>query len=257
MKDGMDGPLTWGERLELEALRIVAKPAVGFPWARPLAEVLRRNAERSTASPARFRRNEVMRLLSRAQPEPEAPPVDLGKAPPILIREKLIAALGPAAGAIRVHTEPAAHAVATDHHADAVTIGEHVFFRRGRFQPEEPRGFALLVHEATHAIEAQRPDVGIRRATAAGLQGEESLARARERRALGQPPPALRDRPAAIAASTTAASPSPAARPMAAASDRSEAPAGDAAPTLDVDQLRRVLYRDLLRQIRSDFERGG
>ena len=72
--------------------------------------------------------------------------------------------------------------------------------------------------------------------------------------------------PPALAAAAAAASPAAAAQstaaamqPMAAASDRDMAEEPTPAPTPgpSFQELREALYRDLMRQLRIDFERGG
>ena len=60
-------------------------------------------------------------------------------------------------------------------------------------------------------------------------------------------------RPAVAAA---AAPPAPSVRPMTAASDR-PLDMVSPVPPLDMERLRQVLARDLMRQIRAEMERGG
>jgi hypothetical protein len=188
------------------------------------------------------------------------------------MRWRLGAVVGPGAEAVRVHRDADADRFARARRADAVTVGRHVFFRQGRFRPEEPEGFALLAHEATHVLAALRPNAAWRRATVAGAQEEEQGARARERALLGRPfaaaprleaaPGPLAQRPAPLSVAplpTPPAASSAALTPMAAATDRhldGSEPTG-APATVDVDELRRNLYRDLMSQIRADLERGG
>jgi hypothetical protein len=158
------------------------------------------------------------------------------------------------------------------HRADAVTVGPDVFFRQGQFRPREPRGFGLLVHEATHVLELLRPGATWRRATGGGVHKEEETALARERAAvsrlalagghgrmetgpLSRPPaqPAARAEPAVATWSAPPAS--PVLRPMTAAADRDVS--APAPASVDLETLRRDLVDDLMRQLRTEFERGG
>ena len=183
------------------------------------------------------------------------------------VRFRLRGVAGPAADVLRVHQGQAADALARAHHADAVTVGQDVHFRAGRFAPRDPAGFGLLAHEATHVEMLIRR--GARARATADEGGEEGAALVRERRArrdagLGAVPagrgPAARHAAAATRPSanppvpgTGPAAPSPS-RPMAA---RTERDAGNAPLALDLDGLRRDLVEDLMRQLRTEFERGA
>lgn len=208
------------------------------------------------------------------------------------VRLRLSEVVGTGTEAVRVHRDSVADAVARGQRADAVTLGRHVFFRAGRFRPDEDAGFALLAHEASHVLQALRPGTAWRRATGAGVAEEERAANAHEQAALAQqrttaphlrepgtsverPAPTLGQgpragrsddfgwRPPAVvpeprAAAGPGAASSAALRPMAAPADRSvEAKAAEAPVVPDFEEMRRALYRDLIRQVRIDFERGG
>src|SRR4029077_17784849 len=56
-------------------------------------------------------------------------------------------------GDVRVHTDAAAVALTEENAADAVTIGDEIYFRPGRFQPDTPEGSALLAHELAHVAQ--------------------------------------------------------------------------------------------------------
>lgn len=69
--------------------------------------------------------------------------------------------LKPAAREARIHHDGRADRMAHRLQADAVTIGADIFFRYGRFEPESPKGFALLSHELTHVrqhLQGEIPD---------------------------------------------------------------------------------------------------
>jgi hypothetical protein len=197
---------------------------------------------------------------------------------PTDVRAALTDVAGPGAGLLRVRTGAAADSLSRANRAEAVTTGTDVWFRAGRFRPREPEGLALLAHEAAHVTALLDPDRARRRAAAGGVGQEEDAALAAETAALrrfGQtpagpvtmarpvpgspaavpraqphPPPGSADLAGSSATATTTAA---AARPMPASADREISPP----PAFDVDELRRSLLADLMRQLRSDFERGG
>jgi hypothetical protein len=212
-----------------------------------------------------------------------------GRPVPPAVRARLRDIVGPEADRLRVHDGDQADGLARSRRADAVTVGRDVHFRRGRFRPQEPDGFALLAHEATHVAALARPGAAWRRATGAGRADEEDEARAREaaaRRATlpaAAPPagwpagpvhpaapamPALLTAPAASNGSGNGASAHrsgdgtgvaapPALRPMAAAQDRATDTAAATPAAVDLEALRRSLIDDLRHQLRTEFERGG
>ncbi|HEY4004109.1 MAG TPA: DUF4157 domain-containing protein [Pseudonocardia sp.] len=100
---------------------------------------------------------------------------------PVQLRERLRPIVGPGLDRVVLHdgeADPAADALARAHHAAAVTVGQQIFLRRGRFRQDSPRGRGLLAHEAVHAARATRPGTGWQRATAGGRAAEEQAAHA-------------------------------------------------------------------------------
>lgn len=200
-----------------------------------------------------------------------------GQPLPPLVQQRLRDFVGPGAETIRVHSDEVADAIVRPRRADAVTVGHHVFFRKGHFRPQERKGFALLTHEAMHVMQAMRPDSAWKRATQVGIHEEEQEAIIQERQALDagrdssffrQPAtpslqPALASRyPVEPGRPQVAPGPvvppSPAQRPMAAATDRTVDKEAIPTPSMpDVEELKRTVYRDLMKQIRADLERGG
>ena len=182
---------------------------------------------------------------------------------------------GPAADAMRVHDDGAADALARAHRADAVTVGQRRLLPARALPPAPGAGFALLAHEATprpgrccvpwQRLVPRRRRRG-RRGGARGPGECEQAARAwprpsaaaaralaaprRRRRARGRrrPPP-----PAAAATARPrrgrAARWRPPAdrRPGRARGAGTAGPGGPAAHLID----------DLMRQLRTEFERGG
>jgi Domain of unknown function (DUF4157) len=213
-----------------------------------------------------------------------------GQPLPPHLQQRLQSFVGRGAESVRIHTDATSHALVRAQRADAVTIGQHIFFREGRFRPQEERGFALLTHEALHVVRAMQPGSAWRRATQAGIEEEEQEAASIESRALearrnaswerALPPsqsllPAQASRlprrlpslppsrmAGPLAAESVALAPAsiptraPTQRPMKAATDRSLDNGAPPAPP-DMDALKRSLYRDLMRQIKADLERGG
>jgi hypothetical protein len=179
------------------------------------------------------------------------------------VRRTLHDVLGPGAGraadALRVHDGAAADTLARAHRADAVTVGRDVHFRRGRYRPSDDAGFALLVHEATHVLALLEPGAAWHRATGGGRRDEEARAQAAERAGRAAPRSPL---PAVPRAARAAAPPvpnpvptSPTPHPMTAVQDRDVTPAAAAAP--DLEALRRGLVDELMRRLRTEFERGA
>jgi Domain of unknown function (DUF4157)/LysM domain len=80
------------------------------------------------------------------------------------------ARLGPALGAdlshVEVHDDPASAAVTGSLGAAAITVGRHVAFASGQYEPGTPLGDALIAHELAHVIQqdgggvAQRVESG-------------------------------------------------------------------------------------------------
>jgi hypothetical protein len=206
----------------------------------------------------------------------ESPAVPAGRALPVDVVTRLSRVVGPGAEDMRVHDDDAADELARAHRADAVTVGTDVFFQHGRLNPAEPRGFGLLVHEATHVVAGHQHPAG-----------EESLALAREAAVLSGPapvapgllaPPVAQhwgtvetvgvphgEFPVAAPFPAPAAVPpvAPAALPtgpaMTASVDRPAAPPPTVPQqqSIDVDALRGRIMRDLMRQLRDEYERGG
>jgi hypothetical protein len=254
----MSAPQTLGRLLSREAERLLRRQAVGLSSVRGAAQLADRLARLPLPNDERFRRVDAAAPTPRAFGGEAAPADDWpGAELPARTRTRLRDLLGSEVERIRVHDGPAADRVAAAVHADAVTVGTHVVFRAGRYRADEGRGFALIAHEAAHAVASVLPGVAVRRSTAAGIEREESLARAVAHTALTPAFPA----PAAVPAPAPPAGPVDVTseRPMRAAEDRATATPEAPSPvaSLDLQQLRRTLFADLLAQLKCEAERGG
>jgi hypothetical protein len=69
------------------------------------------------------------------------------------LANRMTGALGGDFSGVRVHTDPAAAEAAGSVNADAFTVGQHVYFGAGRFQPGAPGGDRLLAHELVHTMQ--------------------------------------------------------------------------------------------------------
>jgi hypothetical protein len=204
-----------------------------------------------------------------------------GQPLPSSIKQQLQSFVGPGTEAIRIHDDGESDALAQASQADAVTLGSHIFFRQDRFRPQEDAGFALLTHEALHVVRVMQSGTAWRRATQAGIQEEEQEASAIESQALHSRRDVIRREHTPSAslqvpispvkpfmplhvtsqAISAASASTPAQQPMRASTDRTleNGERVQSVPTVmpNMDELKRALYRDLIRQIKADLERGG
>jgi hypothetical protein len=68
-------------------------------------------------------------------------------------QRRLEQGLGADLSSVRVHTDPAADALARSVEATAFTTGPDIFFRAGSYRPSSPAGLHLLAHEAAHTVQ--------------------------------------------------------------------------------------------------------
>lgn len=179
--------------------------------------------------------------------------------------------------AVKLYVDQAADTVARRHRADAVSIGDKIFFRAGKFDPDSPAGLGLLGHELTHVAqtrlaESHAPTVNSRvddkQQELAALRNEEQvlhhIAADPAIAPLGMPSLAFTGADP-VGQSTLALASQPTMQPRTAATDRSmpgpiSAVGNSGAALLSEQQLQQikdVVYRDLMARIRTDFERGG
>jgi hypothetical protein len=169
---------------------------------------------------------------------------------------------------IRPHDDAAADELARRSSADAVSLGDDVAFRAGRFRPHEPAGAALIAHEWTHAAAAEARPRAVSGAAAAAEESSALVNEHRAFRALTRPDAPVPVAPSArLSALPPAPAPVPATAPRAAAIDRPgpgivspphDEPTGPTGLTdRQLAALRQVVYRDLMDRIRTGVERGG
>ena len=82
---------------------------------------------------------------------------------------------------VKVYTNAAADTVTRQQGADALTYGQNILFRSGKYQPSQPKGMALLGHELTHAAQARlATHPSARPIPTAAIQAEEQQALSNE-----------------------------------------------------------------------------
>jgi hypothetical protein len=113
------------------------------------------------------------------------------------LRAGLQERFGAAAAEAVIHTGPAS-AAADRLNASAFTVGRHIVFGAGRFDPTSTRGQLLLAHELAHVAQQRNGGPGRSEATAGpGHEAEASLAATST--VLGTPLPALTPAPVSVA----------------------------------------------------------
>jgi hypothetical protein len=75
------------------------------------------------------------------------------------LRSSMETKLGHDFSSVRVHDDGPAAASAKSVQAHAYTVGEHVVFGEGRYQPESSDGRRTLAHELTHVVQQRRGPV--------------------------------------------------------------------------------------------------
>jgi hypothetical protein len=75
------------------------------------------------------------------------------------VRSSMESTLGHDFSDVQVHNDGAAAASAKSVQAQAYTVGNHVVFGEGRYQPESPEGRRTLAHELTHVVQQREGPV--------------------------------------------------------------------------------------------------
>ncbi|MFL1904191.1 DUF4157 domain-containing protein [Streptomyces tauricus] len=111
------------------------------------------DARAAEQAAAERRRKRKERAAKNRAPEPKnivggaGQPLDPG------VRRELEEQLGHDLGSVRLHTDRDAGALTGLLGADAVAVGQDIFFGEGRYQPGTEQGRALLAHELLHTIQ--------------------------------------------------------------------------------------------------------
>jgi hypothetical protein len=118
------------------------------------AEQVATKVAKASASPAQSSRS------SRHEPAEAAPDViqqiqcaGSGVQLPQATRDQMEPRFGADFGAVRVHSDSRANALAQALDARAFTVGSEIFFAKGEFAPESDQGKHLIAHELTHVVQ--------------------------------------------------------------------------------------------------------
>jgi hypothetical protein len=76
-----------------------------------------------------------------------------GEPLPARVRAAMEPALGASLAGVRIHTDARAAQSSRQLSAAAFTLGQHVFFAEGQFQPDTPDGRQLIAHELVHTLQ--------------------------------------------------------------------------------------------------------
>ena len=119
----------------------------------------RTHAPDRTGRPARTSNGHKARRPQRKPSAPEPKDVISGAGHPLdpSVRRELEARLGHDFSRVRVHTDRDSAELAGLVGADAVTVGQDVFFAADRFRPGTQDGLRLLAHELLHTVQAPDP----------------------------------------------------------------------------------------------------
>ncbi len=81
------------------------------------------------------------------------PQAGAGSPLPASVRKQMEPRFGADFGRVRVHDNQAAATHSAALSANAFTMGQHIYFGRGKFQPHSAAGQELIAHELTHTIQ--------------------------------------------------------------------------------------------------------
>ena len=110
-------------------------------------------------------------MLNGRTPPTADPLVASGGALPAPLRDELGVAFGRDFSGVRVFHDGTAAAAADELGATAFTVGQNIYFNRGRYQPASSQGRSLLMHELAHTIQQRGQPLAIQRSTAGRCAG--------------------------------------------------------------------------------------
>ncbi len=92
---------------------------------------------------------------AKANTNPGAVKSSLGKGTPLNngVKTKMETAFGENFGHVRTHTDGTASKLSDEHNARAFTLGNHIAFNEGEYQPGTLLGDALIAHELAHVVQ--------------------------------------------------------------------------------------------------------
>jgi phage-related protein len=183
-----------------------------------------------------------------------------GRPLPEDLRNRMEAVLGQDLRSVRVHTDGVADGLARSVDARAFTVGEHIVFAQGEFNPGSHAGDELIGHELTHVMQFRRGDPNTRTIDPTGVKAAEDEADrggARAAARLGQP-----EFSAAVEIPDTATEPEADAFEQASAEEMEVAPSAPAPGAIaarddvSASELARLVhrYRRLHRRVQNEEE---
>ncbi|MEE1739341.1 DUF4157 domain-containing protein [Streptomyces sp. BE147] len=110
------------------------------------------HSQESRTDQSAKRRKRKERAASHA-PEPKNIVSGAGQPLDLSVRRELEEQLGHDFGRVRLHTDPDAGALTEMLGADAVAVGQDIFFREGTYRPGTVDGQRLLAHELLHTVQ--------------------------------------------------------------------------------------------------------
>ncbi len=122
----------------------------------------------------------------RETDDPRAIQQELGEGRPLAsdVRSRMESAFGTSFSHVRTHTDGKAAAISDQVNARAFTVGNHMAFGKGEYQPGTMLGDALIAHELAHTIQQEGADASMDKMEV-GSDGYESLERDADMSAAG------------------------------------------------------------------------